>query len=64
MTMKSVDGRQLGQVSGGWAGAGGTQLPPDWWIPCPFPAPYPNPFPDPLPGPFPGPTWPPLPQQN
>jgi hypothetical protein len=52
MTMKHVELQQLHKVSGGATGGGGTQLPPDWWVPCPHPAP---------PAPVPGPTWPPLP---
>lgn len=52
MTPKIVTDQQLDAVTGGWSGTGGTQLPPDWWIPCPLPAP---------PYPAPGPTYPPFP---
>jgi hypothetical protein len=50
MAMKRLELSNLGDVAGGAAGGGGTQLPPDWFVPCPHPAP-----------PVPGPVWPPLP---
>jgi hypothetical protein len=48
---RHIEQAQLVAVSGGATSGGGTQLPPDWWIPCPYPLPFP----------VPGPTWPPFP---